>query len=175
MAFILDTNIFLQAKNKDYPFTYFPGFWEWLDSGFKTRQFLLLSSVYKEVSGGDDEVSDWIKSRKQYVIKEEKAKDYIINHKKIVNFLNDKGFTHMNDFLQKADGSLIAYAMTSGDMVITHELPRPDSLRSILRFLMYAISLGLNGRGCFIFLPIQPQNRFSHSHNLIARRPSSGG
>ena len=22
MAFILDTNIFLQAKNKDYPFTY---------------------------------------------------------------------------------------------------------------------------------------------------------
>lgn len=127
MAFILDTNIFLQAKNKDYPFTYFPGFWEWLDSGFKTRQFLLLSSVYKEVSGGDDEVSDWIKSRKQYVIKEEKAKNYMKNHKKIVNFLNGKGFTHMNDFLQKADGSLIAYAMTSGDMVITHELPRPDS------------------------------------------------
>ena len=86
MAFILDTNIFLQAKNKDYPFTYFPGFWEWLDSGFKTGQFLLLSSVYKEVSGGDDEVSNWIKSRKQYVIKEEKAKNYIINHKKIVNF-----------------------------------------------------------------------------------------
>lgn len=79
MAFILDTNIFLQAKNKDYPFTYFPGFWEWLDSGFKTGQFLLLSSVYKEVSGGDDEVSNWIKSRKQYVIKEEKAKNYIIN------------------------------------------------------------------------------------------------
>jgi len=31
MAYLLDANIFIQAKNLHYSFDFCPAFWEWLD------------------------------------------------------------------------------------------------------------------------------------------------
>lgn len=31
MAYLLDTNVFIQAKNLHYGFDFCPAFWEWID------------------------------------------------------------------------------------------------------------------------------------------------
>lgn len=129
MAFILDTNIFLQAKNFNYPMRYFPGFWDWLDLGFKSGQLILHSSVYKEVIAGNDEASDWIRGRSQYVINKN-TNELLGNHKKIANFVKEKGFKYIDGFLAKADSRIIAYAMCTHDTIITLEKSEPSAKKN---------------------------------------------
>jgi hypothetical protein len=49
MAYLLDANVFIAAKNNHYGFDFCPAFWEWLDAanGFGTVQSV--ERVYDEL------------------------------------------------------------------------------------------------------------------------------
>ena len=67
MQYIIDSNIFIQAKNRDYPFEFFPGIWEWFDQKIVCHDFLLLKPVYDELSSGNDSLADWVTQYRSYV------------------------------------------------------------------------------------------------------------
>ena len=46
MAYLLDTNIFIQAKNEYYGFDLCPGFWDWLERQNKVGQVWLFGIDY---------------------------------------------------------------------------------------------------------------------------------
>ena len=56
--FLLDTNIFIQAKNLHYGFDFCPAFWEWLISQNATGRVASIDKVGDELQAGGDDLSD---------------------------------------------------------------------------------------------------------------------
>nr|WP_281410467.1 DUF4411 family protein [Rhizobium leguminosarum] len=63
MRFLLDTNVFIEAKNRYCAFDICPGFWEWMDSVCE-GDVASIVSVRDEMTNGTDELADWAKNSK---------------------------------------------------------------------------------------------------------------
>lgn len=50
MAYLLDSNIFITAKNFHYGFDICPGFWDWIDGAFEAGQVMSVAAVYDEIA-----------------------------------------------------------------------------------------------------------------------------
>ena len=57
MAYLLDSNIFIQAKNLHYGFDFCPAFWDWLVQGKEQGSVLSIERVGTELISGDDELA----------------------------------------------------------------------------------------------------------------------
>lgn len=63
MSYLLDSNIFSQAKNLHYSFDFCPAFWEWIDTEHARGKVFSIEKVRDELVGGDDELAEWAKER----------------------------------------------------------------------------------------------------------------
>ncbi len=123
--YLLDANIFIEAKNRYYSFEIAEGFWEWLALLADEQSFLTIKEVREEIinSYQDDQLVAWLKAfpLKQFI---DTDLEIQANQRKIANYvLNHEIFSPENKyrFLEKADPWLIATAMTRGYTVVTHE------------------------------------------------------
>jgi hypothetical protein len=57
--FLLDANVFIQAKNLHYGFDFCPAFWDWLVTQSANGTVASIEKVSDELVGGGDELSDW--------------------------------------------------------------------------------------------------------------------
>lgn len=62
MSYLLDTNVFIQAKNLHYGFDFCPAFWNWLLDNQPSGRVSSLTQVKDEILGGGDELEEWVKS-----------------------------------------------------------------------------------------------------------------
>lgn len=65
MPYLLDTNVFIEAKNAYYGFDFAPGFWAWIDREHANGNVYSIEMVRDELIGGDDELADWAKNKDQ--------------------------------------------------------------------------------------------------------------
>ncbi len=63
MSYILDANVFIQAKNLHYGFDFCPAFWEWLIVNNKEKKVFSIEKVGDEIDAGDDELAKWADER----------------------------------------------------------------------------------------------------------------
>ena len=63
MAYLLDSNVFIQAKNLYYGMDFCPAFWEWLVNANQAGSVLSTQKVRDELLAGDDELADWARQR----------------------------------------------------------------------------------------------------------------
>ncbi|MCP1714506.1 putative nucleic acid-binding protein [Methanocalculus alkaliphilus] len=125
MKYLLDANIFIEAKNRYYSFEIAEGFWEWLALLSDEQSFLTIKEVREEIisSYHDDQLEAWLK---RFPLQQFIDTDVEIqaNQRKIANYiLKHEVFSPENKyrFLEKADPWLIATAMAKGYTVVTHE------------------------------------------------------
>lgn len=59
MAYLLDANVFIQAKNLHYGLDFCPAFWEWLIANNKGANVFSIEKVGDEIAAGGDDLSDW--------------------------------------------------------------------------------------------------------------------
>ena len=57
--YLLDTNIFIQAKNLHYGFDFCPAFWKWLTDRNAGGRVASIDKVGDELQAGADDLSDW--------------------------------------------------------------------------------------------------------------------
>jgi len=132
--YLLDSNTFIEAKNRYYGFDICPGFWQWMDANSPAGEVKSITMVYEELADGNDELADWIKTRKDdgrfLDISDPLTQEVFSNIAAMVQSGPYKlaGITH---FLNKADPWLIAKAKTTGGTVVTDEVSAPDSIRSV--------------------------------------------
>ena len=69
MTYLLDANVFIQAKNMHYGFDLCPGFWEWLDQSHASGRVFSIDKVADELSKGKDELLPWAAARKTFFLK----------------------------------------------------------------------------------------------------------
>jgi hypothetical protein len=64
MKFLLDSNIFIEAKNRYYGFDICPGFWDWIDH-VCANDVASIVEVRDELIDGRDDLADWITARNE--------------------------------------------------------------------------------------------------------------
>ena len=63
MSYLLDANVFIQAKNLHYGFDFCPAFWDWLVTRNAAGRVLSIEKVGDELAAVADELSDWAAAR----------------------------------------------------------------------------------------------------------------
>jgi len=110
-----------------------PAYWDWLDRQFQTGQVMSIDNVYVELVDSKDELCDWVKNHKAHFIP---VSDDATQEKfaEIANFvvnLENKSQVDIANFLSKADPWIIAKAVTSGGVVVTHEALVPENSKKV--------------------------------------------
>ncbi len=58
-TYLLDANVFIQAKNLHYGFDFCPAFWEWLGVQNTAGKVASIEKVADEIASGEDDLSNW--------------------------------------------------------------------------------------------------------------------
>ncbi|MEZ5593894.1 MAG: DUF4411 family protein [Gammaproteobacteria bacterium] len=66
--YLLDANTYIQAKNLHYQMSFCPAYWDWLDRQYAASALASISTIYDEITEGDDELSEWVKTRKDHFL-----------------------------------------------------------------------------------------------------------
>jgi len=123
MAYLLDSNIFIQAKNLHYGFEFCPAFWDWLSIGNDNGKVFSIEKVGDELSAQEDELSAWaIENLKLFL----KPDDEVVEALgKVSDWTVDQNYEQaaLNTFFQVADFYLVAHALAKQHVVVTHEVP----------------------------------------------------
>jgi len=124
MAFLLDANVFIEAKNRYYGFDICPGFWEWLINEESAGRVLSVAAVKDELIGRDDELSDWAKERSPRFFQAPDAPT-LGPLATLSVWIQGQSYRSaaIAEFLDSADYFLIAYALAHGHTVVSHERP----------------------------------------------------
>src|SRR3990167_9508965 len=120
--FLLDANVFIEAKNKYYAFDIATGFWDWLDQSVANGDVATIIPIFKELEKGNDELAEWAKKRENsgWVLAVDDAQTQTMNAT-IANWVMGQDFLHpaKEDFLKGADPWLIAKAKVNNATVVT--------------------------------------------------------
>ena len=124
MAYLLDANVFIQAKKLHYGFDFCPAFWDWIIQENAGQGLFSIDKVNEEIAQGGDDLSDWATARGQgFFLPADAA---ILPSLEVVStWVTGQGYepAAVNTFLQVADYYLVAHAHAHQHAVVTHEVP----------------------------------------------------
>lgn len=124
MPYLLDANVFIQAKNLYYGFDFCPAFWDWLDVANKQKKVFSIENVFNELIAGDDELTLWAKKHeKSFFLKPDT--NVIAAFGKVSQWVYSQAYepAAIQTFFQNADYYLIAHALAYDFSLVTHEVP----------------------------------------------------
>ncbi len=129
-TYLLDTNIFIQAKNLHYGFEFCPAFWDWLDQQNEAGKVFSTEKVSDEIQVADDELANWTRQRpKLFLAPNNRIKPSLTA---LSIWANSQSYQQagVSTFLQSTDYYLVAQAHANDCIVVTHEASS-ESLRKI--------------------------------------------
>ena len=124
MAYLLDADVFIRAKNLHYGLDFCPAFWDWLVTSNVAGMVFSVEKVGDEVQAVADELSEWARSR---------GADFFLRPDATVfpslaavsMWAGNQQYepSAVSTFLQVADYYLVAHAHSERHTVVTHEIP----------------------------------------------------
>jgi hypothetical protein len=123
MSYLLDSDVFMQAKNLHYGMDFCPGFWEWLVAANASGRLFSIEKVGDEIEAGADELAGWATARGTgFFLKPDAA--ILPALANVSTWANRQNYEQaaVSTFLQKADFYLVAHALAHGHVVVTHEI-----------------------------------------------------
>jgi len=123
MSYLLDADVFIQAKNLHYGLDFCPAFWDWLIESNAAGLVFSTEKVGDEIEAGADELSDWAVARGTgFFLKPDAAILPALG--KVSGWATSQHYepAAVNTFLQVADFYLVAHALAHGHTVVTHEI-----------------------------------------------------
>lgn len=128
MAYLLDANVFIAAKNLHYGLDFCPAFWDWLVVGNESKSIFSVEKVGDELLAIGDELSEWAAARGDGFFLAPDATVFPAMAE-VSAWATDQAYepAAVSTFLQVADYYLVAQARASGYTVVTHEVPSASS------------------------------------------------
>lgn len=123
MKYLLDSDVFIQAKNLHYGLDFCPAFWDWLVNSNATGTVFSIEKVGDEIEAGADELAGWAAARGDgFFLKPDSA--VLPALAAVSTWANGQNYepAAVSTFLQKADFYLVAHALAHGLVVVTHEV-----------------------------------------------------
>lgn len=123
MAYLLDANVFIQAKNLHYGLDFCPAFWDWLVQRNADQAVFSIEKVGDEIAAGQDELSDWAAARgAPFFLKPDTQILAALASISVWTTSQNYDPAAVSTFLQVADYYLVAHALAHGHTVVTHEV-----------------------------------------------------
>lgn len=121
MEYCLDANTFISAKNAHYQFDVCPGFWKWLEQ--ENGRIGSIANIGEELMRKDDGLREWVSDIiDPTFFTTAYDREVQENYQIISQYVADNYEpAHASSFLSGADPWLIAFALTHGCVVVTHE------------------------------------------------------
>ena len=130
MAYLLDTNVFIQAKNLYYGFDFCPAFWDWIIRENGNGRVFSIEKVGDEIAAGADALSGWASTLGNgFFLKPDSATAAALST--LSSWVTGQSYepAAINTFLQIADYYLVAHALAHNKVVVTHEVPENSPRR----------------------------------------------
>ncbi len=130
--YLLDANVFIDAKNRYFAFDIVPAFWDWLVAQHRSGNAFTVQAVYDEIIGGGDDLAAWMKAQPASFRIPAGSADSV-GLSTVSAWVNGAGFkpAAVSEFLAAADYFIVAQALTLGYTVVTHETPDPASKKRV--------------------------------------------
>lgn len=126
MPRLLDANVFITAKNTYYGLDLVPAFWTWLERQAAAGELASTDLVYDELRAGKDDLSEWVKDRRELLFDIDSTSAAIAGHVASLGaWAQGTGYKQhvIEDFMDSADPFLVGAAAESGLTVVTQETP----------------------------------------------------
>ena len=130
MAYLLDADVFIRAKNLHYGFDFCPAFWDWLIRQNRSGQVYSIERIRGELVAGADELADWAQDRGDGFFLSPDA-TVLTALASVANWSTGQNYDQaaVSTFLQVADYYLLAQAYAGRHTVVTHEVPSASTRR----------------------------------------------
>jgi hypothetical protein len=130
MAYLLDADVFIRAKNLHYGLDFCPAFWEWLIDRNAAGILFSIEKVGDEVQAGEDELSDWAADRGTSFFLPPGSDD-LTSLASVSQWAASGHYepSAISTFLQVADYYLVAQAHAGKHIIVTHEIPSASTRR----------------------------------------------
>ena len=136
--FVLDSDVFIAAKNAYYAFDICPGFWQSVIRAHTDGRARSIDRIRSELLSGrkEEDLVQWVKSDLPGAFFDDSnSKDISSAYAEVMLWVQRNGqyFDRAKaKFATEADGWLVAYSMVNGTVVVTNEQPRPESRNRVL-------------------------------------------
>jgi hypothetical protein len=123
MAYLLDANVFIEAKNRYYGFDFCPAFWDWLQENHAAGKVFRIEKVGDELQAGNDELGKWAsKLGAKFFLPPDGS--VVRSLKKAAEWVRGQGYrpAAIAKFLQDADFYLVRQAHAWGEILVTQEV-----------------------------------------------------
>lgn len=140
MAYLLDSNVFIQAKNLHYGFDFCPAFWDWIEERNADGSVFSIERVGDELTAGEDQLAEWAGEHGESLFLPPDAA-MLGSLPRVSTWVSSQNYSPaaVNTFLQVADYYLVARALAHGDVVVTHEV----AAESIHKVKIPSVCIGL--------------------------------
>ncbi len=136
--YLLDSDVFIAAKNSYYAFAICPGFWDSLIHYHSAGKIFSIDRVRSELLAGrrTEDLAQWVRNSVPPAFFMDTSEQTVVNAYGQVMLWVQRNAQYSDQakakFATEADGWLVAYAMVDSVTVITNEQPRPQSRNRIL-------------------------------------------
>lgn len=124
MIYLLDANTLIEAKNRYYRMSFCPGYWSWVEAGGAEGVLASVASVGAELSRGNDELAKWADAHGALFLAEADKETQSAFGRVAALVAGQSARMKagaVNEFLGGADPWLIAKAIATNAVVVTHE------------------------------------------------------
>jgi len=125
MPYLIDSDVFIQAKNGHYGFHFCPAFWDWLVARNAAGQVFSIERIRQELEAGHDELSAWATAQGAgFFIPPDATVAAQLPVVAAWATAPQQGYTAaaIATFLASGDYYLVAHALAYGHTVVTHEI-----------------------------------------------------
>lgn len=131
--YVLDANVFIQAKRKFYPFDVCPGYWSALCHHNLHDRVCSVDRVRDELEDGGDDLWDWARGTFGVEAFHESSAASSQFGDMAAWVMSQPQYTGAakSEFMAVADGWLAAFAKHQGKIVVTLEEAAPDAKKKV--------------------------------------------
>lgn len=133
--YVLDANVFIEAKRRYYAFDICPGFWESLVWHYGAGHVSSIDRIKQELEQGKDDLADWVsETMPDECFASTDEDDTVEWFGRAVAWVQQEvqfSSEAKAEFAQKADAWLIAHAKAKNRTIVTHEVEARDARRKV--------------------------------------------
>jgi hypothetical protein len=136
--FLLDSDVFIAAKNAYYAFDICPGFWKGILREHQQGRVRSIDRIRSELLLGrkEEDLVQWVTNEVPETFFHDSNSDDVSSAVADVMLWVQRSPQYFDrakaKFATEADGWLVAYSMVHQTVVVTNEQPRPDSRNRVL-------------------------------------------
>lgn len=138
MAFVLDSNVFIEAHRTTYPLDIATSFWDTIIRLASNGRIISIDKVQNEILRNEDELSDWLDTNlPSGFFRDTTEPEVFENYGTIVTWAESKADHYkrraIDEFMEfaRADAWLVAYCRAFNHKLVTQEVSKPERKNAI--------------------------------------------